>query len=136
MHNKARESAISEVVGTLLMVGLTVFMGAIIVAYIFGFVNGGITVTRIISVTAQEVSPSVIEVTYRGGSDQVSLQNFTIIWPDGTQQLVSSPKIGGTYRATNINATILNVTPGDNDRVLVIGRFVNDVTQIVLDTKV
>jgi FlaG/FlaF family flagellin (archaellin) len=134
MNNKAKESAVSEVIGVVLIVALTVIMAGIIAAYMFGMLNAGISETRMIAVTAQQVSPSVIQVTYRGGTDAKSLENLTITWPSGAQELIDSPKIGDVYRATNFGPPY-NATP-DKDRVVVTGNFIHGVSQIVLDTNV
>jgi archaeal type IV pilus assembly protein PilA len=137
MHNEAKESAVSEIIGVILVVSLTVIMAGIIGAYLFGYIDSGIVVSHIITLTARQVSPSVIEVTYRGGPDYANLQNLTITWPSGTQQYVPFPKIGDIYRATNYGPPY-NVTPGD-DRVVVVGHFPHGATQmsqVVLDTKV
>jgi FlaG/FlaF family flagellin (archaellin) len=134
MNNEAKESAVSEVIGVVLIVALTVIMAGIIAAYMFGMLNAGVGQTRMIAVTAQQVSPSVIQVTYRGGTDAKSLENLTITWPSGARELIDSPKIGDVYRATNFGPPY-NVT-SDKDRVVVTGNFLHGVSQIVLDTNV
>jgi len=130
MSSDTTESAVSEVIGVILVVALTVIMAAIIAAFVFGMVDSFGT-PRIISVTVLQTSPSAIAVTYRGGPDQGSLQSLTIIWPDGTQQLVSLPKVGQSWQASGIN-----VTPLYKDHVVVAARFPNNVDQVVLDTMV
>ena len=67
-----------------------------------------------------------------GGPDQASLAQFIILWPAGVQDIVSSPKVGDVYPATNIGAGI-NVTPG-KDHVVVTAVFKNNASQVVLDT--
>lgn len=130
MSSDTNESAVSEIIGVILVVALTVIMAAIIAAFVFGMVDTMGT-PRIISVTIQQTSPSAIAVTYRGGPDQGSLQGLTITWPDGTQQLVSSPAVGASWQASGIN-----VTPLYKDHVVVTARFPNNVDQVVLDTMV
>jgi hypothetical protein len=134
MDNEAKESAVSEVIGVILVVALTVIMAAIIAAYMFGMMDNTGMSTHIIALTAQQVSPSLIEVTYRGGPDQGILQNLTITWPSGARQFVPFPKIGDVYKATNIGPPY-NVT-SDKDRVLVVGHFPMGRTQVVLDATV
>jgi len=124
------ESAVSEVIGVILVVALTVIMAAIIAAFVFGMVDTMGT-PRIISVTVLQTSPSSIAVTYRGGPDQGSLQGLTITWPDGTRQVVNSPVVGQSWQASGIN-----VTPLYKDHVVVTARFPNNVEQVVLDTMV
>lgn len=131
MHNKEKESAVSEVIGVILVVGLTVIMAAIIAAYLFGMMTG-IPLSRTVSVTVQQTTLSSIEVTYRGGPDQGSLQNLSIFWPSGTRERIDFPRVGQVYRATNVGVP-LNVTAG-KDHVVVTAFFPNNASQVVLDT--
>jgi FlaG/FlaF family flagellin (archaellin) len=133
MNNEAKESAVSEVVGVILMVALTVIMAAIIAAYASGMMQG-IPLTRSVIVTVEQPDPSHISVTYRGGPDNALLESLTITWPDGTEQPVS-PKIGAVYTATNGISGPMNITPG-SDHIVVTGHFRNNIDQVVLDTMV
>jgi FlaG/FlaF family flagellin (archaellin) len=135
MNNEAKESAVSEVVGVILMVAITVIMATIIAAYASGMMQG-IQLTRSVIVTVEQSDPSHISVTYRGGPDNALLESLTIKWPDGTtEQNITSPKIGTVVIATNIGSGPANVTSG-SDRIMVIGHFRNNKDQIVLDTMV
>jgi FlaG/FlaF family flagellin (archaellin) len=135
MNNEAKESAVSEVVGVILMVALTVIMAAIIGAYMFGMMDGHGLTPHILAVTAQQATPSTLEVRYMGGPDYKSLENLTITWPSGAQQLIDFPKIGDVYRATNYGVPY-NATPGDYDHIIVVGHFNMGASQVVLDTRV
>jgi hypothetical protein len=135
MHNEAKESAVSEVVGVILVVALTVIMAGIIGAYAFGLMDAHGLTPHILAVTAQQATPSTIEVRYLGGPDYKSVENLTIVWPSGARQLVDFPKIGDVYRATNYGVPY-NVTPGDYDHVIVVGHFNMGASQVVLDTRV
>ena len=135
MNNEAKESAVSEVVGVILMVALTVIMAAIIGAYMFGMMDGHGFTPHILAFSAQQVSPSIIEVRYQGGPDYKSLENLTITWPSGVREFVPFPKIGDVYRATNYG-TPWNVTTGDYDHIIVVGHFNMGASQVVLDTRV
>lgn len=134
MSKTNNESAVSEVIGVVLAVALTVILAAIVAAYLFGMLNG-IPMTRTIAVTATQIDPSHISVTYRGGPDQAILSNLSIHWPDGvTVQRIDFPNVGEVYTATNIGA-LHNVTAG-KDHVVVAGIFANNMSQVVLDTYV
>ena len=135
MNNEAKESAVSEVVGVILMVALTVIMAGIIGAYVFGIMDGHGLTPHILAVTAQQATPSTLEVRYMGGPDYKSLENLTITWPSGARQFVDFPKIGDVYRGTNAG-TPLNATPGDYDHIIVVGHFNMGAGQVVLDTRV
>jgi len=67
-------------------------------------------------------------VVYHGGPDQKSLVSMNITWPSGAVQLVTRPKIGGTYRATNLGIP-KNVTNG-KDHLVISGTFANNVQQV------
>ena len=134
MNNKAKESAVSEVVGVILMVALTVIMAAIIAAYASGMIQG-VPLTRSVIVTVEQSDPSHISATYRGGPDNALLESLTIKWPDGTEQPVISPKIGAVYTATNGISGPKNITPG-SDHIVVTGHFRNNIDQVVLDTMI
>ena len=102
MNNEAKESAVSEVVGVILMVALTVIMAAIIGAYMFGMMDGHGLTPHILAVTAQQASPSTLEVRYMGGPDYKSLENLTITWPSGARQLVDSPENRGCIQGNEL----------------------------------
>jgi FlaG/FlaF family flagellin (archaellin) len=135
MNNEAKESAVSEVVGVILMVALTVIMAAIIGAYVFGMMDGHGLTPHILAVTAQQATPSTLEVRYMGGPDYKSVENLTITWPSGARQLIDFPKIGDVYRATNYGAPY-NATTGPYDHIIVVGHFNMGASQVVLDTRV
>ena len=136
MHNQAKESAVSEVVGVILVVALTVIMAAIIAAYAFGMLDNTGFTPHILAISAQQATPTLLEVRYMGGPDAKSLQNLSITWPSGAQEFVPFPQIGDVYRATNYG-TPLNVTPGDYDHIIVTGQFLPlGSGQVVLDTRV
>ena len=133
MHTRDQESAISDFVGVLLMVFLTVVMGALIVMNVSGLMQG-VPQTRTVALTADQ-SPDLtsLQITYHGGPDHASLLSLTIRWPDGTEEPWSGPAVGASRIATNAVSGPQNVTSGP-DRVLVIGHFQDNYDQIVLDT--
>lgn len=131
MSKSANESAVSESIGVILVVALTVIMAALVAAYMLGMLNG-VPQTRTIAVTADQTDSTHVIVTYRGGPDQGSLANLTILWPSGKSQKVDFPKVGDVYTATNF-ATPLNVTSG-KDHIVVSATFVNNMHQVILDT--
>lgn len=124
MSLEINESAVSESIGVILMVALTVVMGAIIAVNMFGMVQG-IPQTRTIVVTVDQQPDGTHLLTYRGGPDQFLLNSLTIVWPDGTEESWS-PMIG-------YQTPLKNVTAGKN-HVLVTGHFQNNINQVVLDT--
>lgn len=128
MHTEANESAVSEIIGVILIVALTVIMAAIIAAYAFGWVQG-VPLSRTVVVTADQPDGSHMFVTYRGGPDHASLESLTIHWPDGTSQAVTSPHIGQVID----KAGTAGITAG-RDHIVVTGHFKNNASQVILDT--
>jgi hypothetical protein len=130
MHDTGQESAVSEIIGVILIVALTVILGAIIAAYAFGWAQG-IPITRLVSVTVDQPDASHMFVTYRGGQDHASLTAITILWPDGTSQKFSNPQIGTVYNKPDSTG----ITAG-KDHVVVTGHFQGNVDQVVLDAMI
>ena len=131
MQTIENESAVSESIGVILVVALTVIMASIIAAYMFGMMNG-VPQSRSIAITTVQSDPNTILVTYYGGPDQGSLENISILWPDNTRQDVPFPKVGDVYKGTNIGPTP-NATPG-KDHVVVTAIFKNNVQQVALES--
>ena len=104
MQIKDNESAVSESIGVIIVVAITVIIASLAAAYLFGMVNT-IPQTHILALTAEQVDPDHIYVTYRGGPDQASLDHFIITWPTGAQETIGSPRVGDVYIASGMNAT-------------------------------
>lgn len=132
MTGTNQESAVSEVIGVVLVVALTVILAAIVAAYMFGMVPS-LPTSRTIALTASQQDSEHIMVVYHGGPDQKSLASMNITWPSGVVQLVTSPKIGDTYTATNVGAGPRNVTSG-KDHLVISGTFTNNAQQVLLET--
>ena len=130
MH-KHHESAVSETIGVVLIVAITVIIASLSAAYLFGMMPT-VPQSHALAVTAAQTDPSHISVTYMGGPDQASLAQFVILWPAGVQDTIAAPKVGDVYIATNIGAGV-NVTPG-KDHVVVTAIFKNNASQVMVDT--
>jgi hypothetical protein len=133
LRKSDRESAVSEVIGVILVVALTVIMAAIIAAYVWGMIPT-LPVSRTIALTASQNGDDQVMVVYYGGPDHASLVSMNITWPSGVIEPVDHPRIGNTFIAKNLGSG-MNATPG-KDRILITGRFVNNLEQILLDTYV
>jgi len=131
MVQKENESGISEIMGIILIIALMVILATIVAADMLGMLNG-ILPFHTIAVTADKTDSTHILVTYRGGADQGSLANLTVIWPSGVSQRIDFPKVGDVYTATNFAAPF-NVTSG-KDHVVVSASFANNMSQVVLNT--
>jgi len=121
------DEAVSPVIGTVLMVAITVILAAVIAMYVFGM-PGGITKTKVVAVTAQMDTNKDILITYQGGQDDDTLSSLNITAPDGsTSSTLGKPIIG---------APIILPGPWQNSQnhVMVVGTFSDGVHQIILDT--
>lgn len=133
MLKPERESAVSEVIGVILIVALTVIMAAIIAAYAFGMIPA-IPVSHILAFTTSQIGDNQVQVIYHGGPDQAIIQSMDITWPSGVTEHIVLPKIGTTYTAYN-QGSGMNATPG-RDHIIIVGHFPNNIDQVMLETDV
>ena len=141
------EEAVSPVMGTILMVAVTVILAAIIAAYVFG-VSGNTQKTKIVGATAQLESSGDIVIVYHGGQDDSSLASITITAPNGTTWHTTDGKgnladSGTTYEKPEVGAVMKLIPPppssptawpADYKHVVVVGTFGGGESQIILDT--
>jgi archaeal type IV pilus assembly protein PilA len=121
------ESAVAESVGVILIVAVTVILAAVIAAYAFVLVDT-VHVERNLVLTAEQTSPTVILITYRGGgSDQTLLTSITITWPNGVIVDIPNPKVGDIYQSPAAGVTI------NADHVIVVGHFRDGKDQVLLN---
>ena len=138
---KKGEDAVSPVIGVILMVAITVILAAVIGAFVFGM-GSGVKKTYIVAATASQMGDD-ITVTYNGGPDagQVDFVNVTSAGSGGTPA-VPYVLLGGTT-GTGVNGTVGSSkkftdagSGGKTDHVVVTATFVDDSTQVILDTYV
>jgi len=122
------DSAVSPVIGSILLVAITVIIAAVIAAFVFGM-TGDIQQTRIVAVTS-DVNGNDIVLTYHGGKDSVQLVALTVQEPAGCTldaSWTTGPDVGTT-------ATCTIATSGDRNHVVVVGTFTDGTQQVLLDT--
>lgn len=71
-------SAVSPVIGVLLMVAITVVLGAVIAMFVFGMA-GTIQTTKIVAVTSTQMDDKTISLINMGGQDVDSLIKINVI---------------------------------------------------------
>jgi hypothetical protein len=126
------ESAVSESVGVILIVAVTVILAAIIAAYSLGIV-GDIHTSKNILLTVEKPTISTVTVMYRGGQDQKELQSLRIIWPEDPPDVYENPKVGDIYPKTGTRA----ITPGGSqNNIVVVGNFTDNAEQVLINTYV
>ena len=146
------DEAVSPVIGTVLMVAVTVILAAVIASFVFG---SAVTVqkTKVVAATAQiEFSGSIL-IVYQGGQDDAALKYITITAPNGTEAFYTSSEDGnltpcptdGCNTANdqlkpNVGA-VMKLSPGpgwpsDQKHIVVVGIFNDGASQVILDTMV
>jgi hypothetical protein len=119
------DKAVTESMGTILLVAITVMIAAIIAAYVMGVV-GKVDSEKTVAVTAERQSENIIKLTYHGGQDSDKLNYLIIIPPEVTPKIIwENPKVGESK-------TIRGMEPL-KDRVMVVGNFWDDKSVVILD---
>ena len=129
-----RDSAVSPVIGSILLVAITVIIAAVIAAFVLGIV-GGVQTGKIVAVTAQKVTGSAgtpeIHLTNHGGPDASLLVSgagaFTVTL--GGSAAVAT---GLTNVVGSVGVISTGVVTGPQ-RVTVVGHFTDGTSQVVLD---
>ncbi|WP_342772078.1 MULTISPECIES: type IV pilin N-terminal domain-containing protein [unclassified Methanoculleus] len=150
LNFKQNEEAVSPVIGTILMVAITVILAAVIAAFVFGM-SGNMGTTKTVAATASQNGDDIV-VNYKGGADASTLNYLKITVGDdlSTQYCYvsnTSPfKVKKETSLTDLNLTALlpvgeTVVFVDNgttsrDHVLAVGYFLDGTEQVVLDTYV
>jgi len=139
------DEAVSPVIGTVLMVAVTVILAAVIAMYVFGL-PANVTKTKVVAVSAQIGTNEDILITYQGGQDDDSVLSLKITAPDGSLWYTSSEDGALTISTTpgtpvkpRIGAPMIPTTPGGGwppgpMHVMVVGVFSDGPGQVILDT--
>jgi flagellin-like protein len=124
------EEAISPVIGTILLIAITVILAAVIAMYVFGM-PANVTKTNIVAATARPDTTGVILVTYQGGKDDDAMSSLDIIAPNGTVSSYANPDVGAVMKLFPPSPTDW---PTGKKHVVVIAAFSDGPNQIILDT--
>ena len=127
---RKEESAVSPVIGVILMVAITVILAAVIGAFVFGM-GGNLKKTYNVGVTATQSGENNVTFTFQGGPDADLVTHLNTSVAGKTAWCSASgnpPAIGTTW--TDGNAT------SGRDHVVVTAKFQDGTTQVVLDTYV
>lgn len=126
------DEAVSPVIGTILMVAVTVILAAVIASFVFGSA-GNVQKTKVVAATAQMTTTGDILVTYQGGPNDDSLTSVNITAPNGTVSAYAKPSVGTIM--TLIPPSPTDWPPGQK-HVSVVGIFNDGASQVILDTMV
>jgi archaeal type IV pilus assembly protein PilA len=120
------ESAVSESIGVIVLVAITMVLAAALASYMFGM-TGSIPTSYNLILTVEQPNTTYVAVMYRGGSDQALLNTLTITWPDGSQEFIPNPKVGKIYGPAQLTS--------DARHLIVVGNFtINHNEQVLLNT--
>jgi FlaG/FlaF family flagellin (archaellin) len=132
------DEAMSPVIGTILMVMISVMLGAIIGSYAFGM-SASVQNIRMVAMSVTQ-SGSDILITYQASDAQPDLYSMSITAPDGTIYYTVSSRgalsTTGTPATPDVGAVMVlyGAATSGQDHVLVIGRFNDGSSQIISDT--
>ena len=152
MVTRKNDEAVSPVIGVILMVAITVILAAVIAAFVFGM-SGNISKTKVVAITAERPSALKITVMNQGGQDNPSFDYGVLTLKDSTGAIITT---GVTYaaagqynNATAVPATGTNAlgsavgntltatlpaTATGKTQVTVVGHFIDNTAQVLLDT--
>lgn len=120
---------ISDVIGVILLVALTVAVSAVTALFFFGYMQ---TVNKpyLIEITASRLDPNTVQIMNRGGQDLYMLDtsNPFIINIGGVE---SSP-ISGTFDTSVGSTAKFTCPPGA--RILITGQFKDNTRHILYDS--
>ncbi|WAC04431.1 MAG: type IV pilin N-terminal domain-containing protein [Methanoregula sp.] len=129
MVNNRNERAVSEVMGTILMVALVVILAAVIGSMVFGLV-GIMKNPNLVGVSAVKFNTTHVLVTFTGGEKADQLYNLTVSMNGGSPQ----PMTQGTKSMTVGNSSFFSGATSGSDHLVIVGYFADGTQQVIMDT--
>jgi len=131
MPNHPHEAAVSEVMGSILMVAVTVIFAMLIGATVLSLV-GRMQQTRVVGVVAVRLNATFVTITYYGCDkpDQVYQLNISVngMGPTALGSGTTPLEVG--------TSMIVSATAPGNDHMVVTGAFSDGTRQVLLNTMV
>ncbi len=121
MYAEFKGSWFSEIIGSFLMVALTVFLAAVVAAYVVGMMEGAPQPHAVVVTLTPQPDGSHL-LTYHGGPDHPHLVSLTV--NDGSPAW-ENPGIGES-----------RAVPAETKHIVVTGQFRTGGEQVVLDTTI
>ena len=118
---RKEESAVSPVIGVILMVAITVILAAVIGAFVFGM-GGNLKKTYNVGVTASQTASDKVDITFQGGPD-ANLVHYINVSIDGSEFRGTSAN-NATATDTSSNAYPVFGDPTSTDSVVPVGTAV------------
>jgi len=140
INGEKKDDAVSPVIGSILLVAITVIIAAVIAAFVFGM-TGDIQTTKVVAVTGQKVvAPGCgdagvgIRLTNHGGKDVGSLHKLEVRINEG-EPIDIENACSGELTPHVGSVGVYPVDGVDRHHVVVVGHFVDGTQQVVLDTR-
>jgi flagellin-like protein len=121
-------SAVSPVIGVLLMVAITVILAAVIAVFVFNMADN-IQTSKVVAITMQQPDGTHISLTNMGGQDAGSLVSVNVT---GDLKVIPAVKLGASVGSTNIYE--LSAGAGQK-HIIVVGLFKDGTEQVLIDAQ-
>ena len=134
---QTNDTAVSPIVGTLMILALSVVLACIVSAFVFGMV-GQPTKLKLVAATVQQPDTSHIIVTYHGGMDAGAFASGNVSVNSGCGY-TCQPK--NCHLKSAVGSTVLLESDESGgfkgqDRVIVTGKFADGGRQVMLETNI
>ena len=119
-------SAVSPVIGVLLMVAITVILAAVIAVFVFNMA-GTIQTSKVVAITMQQPDGTHISLTNMGGQDAGSLVSVNVT---GDLKVLPATKLGASVGSTQ---TYELSTGAGQKHIIAVGLFKDGTEQVLID---
>jgi FlaG/FlaF family flagellin (archaellin) len=133
MSQHSHDTAVSEVMGSILIVSVTVILAMVVGATVYGLA-GSMQPTRVVGVTAVRVNATFVSITYYGSDKPDQLYWLNVSVNGGSFKTIGD--FGGSTPLYVGNSTMVSATAPGNDHIVVTGAFSDGTRQVVLNTMV
>jgi flagellin-like protein len=124
------ETAVSPVIGVILMVAITVTLAAIVSAFVFGHVD--VEKPKSVETRVNQINETYAQFIFIGGPSAAEIKSFNLTIKNSagstTNVSIANPSVGDTI-------PISGLTSGQ-DHVIVVATFKDGMKGVVLDTYV
>jgi flagellin-like protein len=122
------DSAVSPVIGVLLMVAITVILAAVIAVFVFNMADN-IQISKVVAITMQQPNGNCITLTNMGGQDAGSLISINVT---GDLKILPAMKLGASVGSTNTYELSAGV---GQKHIIAVGLFKDGTEQVLIDAQ-
>jgi FlaG/FlaF family flagellin (archaellin) len=133
MSNHQHDTAVSEVMGSILMVAVTVIFAMLIGATVLSLV-GSMQQTKVVGVVAVRLNATFVSITYYGSDKPDQLYWLNISVNGGSFKTMGD--FGGSTPLEAGTSMMVSATAPGNDHIVVTGAFSDGTRQVVFNTVV